>query len=147
MSMVERTIKAIRPKLRDVAPQSYWITVLFAAFNIIAGVLMYNGSILYTVKLITVIPIRLWAIAFLTLGLLMLYSIIRNNWKLTQTMHTAGIIVKSYWICELLGSWLLGSSPFALIVWALVLGIQVIVLKYFGAETKFPDVLREKSRE
>lgn len=131
MSDIDKPLSAIRPKMRDVIPQSYWISVLFAVFNVVVGFLIFTGHILYTVKLVTVIPIWAWGLAFLALGIYMTAALAANNWKHTQYLHMAGIIIKSYWICELIGSYVLGGSPFALVVWTLILLIQLVVFKYF----------------
>lgn len=135
MSSIDQPLSAIRPKMKDVIPQSFWISVLFAVFNMVTGYLTMSGDILYTVKLVTVIPIEVWGLAFFVLGFSMMAALTANNWKLSQSLHMAGIVIKCYWIAELVGSWIFGSSPFALVVWTLILLIQVVVFRHFDTRT------------
>lgn len=145
MSDIDQPLSAIRPKMRDVIPQSYWISVLFAIFNVVVGYLIFAGSILYTVKLVTIIPIWAWGLVFLALGVYMTAALASNDWKLSKSLHMAGIVIKSYWLCELMGSWILGGSPFPLVIWTLVLAIQVVVFRYF--DTKSGGLLSRAGRE
>lgn len=131
MSDVDRRIREIRPRMRTVIPQTYWVSMLFALFNIVVGALTFMGDILYTIKLITIVPIEAWGVIWFILGWWMIWALLSNNWKMTQTAHIAGMVIKSYWIAELLGSWILGGSPFVLVTWILIFCIQGVLLRYF----------------
>lgn len=131
MSNINQTIKEIRPSLRDVAPQTFWFTIGFGAFNTIIGIALYNVTILYSLKLVGVIPVKAWALIFLLHGLAMLGSLIFNNWKFTRLLHAVGVFIKSAWWLELLAVTITGRSAFLLYIWSLLLFLQIIVWIYF----------------
>ena len=131
MTDIEKTIKQIRPSLRDVAPQTFWFSIGFSLFNIIIGFALYNLSILFTLNLVGIIPLKVWGLIFLTQGLIMSYSLVVNDWKLTRIMHAGGILMKSAWWLELVAVTISGRSAFLLYIWSLLLFLQIIVWIYF----------------
>jgi hypothetical protein len=131
MSDISHTIKQIRPSLRDVAPQTFWFSIGFGIFNTVLGIALYKATILYTLKLVGVIPIKAWALIFLVHGLAMLGSLVVNNWKMTRILHAVGVFLKSAWWLELLAATITSRSIFLLYIWSLLLFLQIIVWIYF----------------
>jgi len=131
MSDITQTIKQIRPSLRDVAPHTFYFSIGFGIFNTLIGFALFNSTILYTLQLVGIIPIRMWALIFLFHGLAMLGSLVFNNWKTTRTLHAIGVFIKSAWWLELLAATITGRSAFLLYIWSLLLFLQIIVWIYF----------------
>lgn len=131
MNDINQTLKDLRPSLRKVAPQTFWFSIGFGIFNTIIGVALFNLNILVRLKVVGVVPIKLWGIVFLVHGLTMLASVLANNWRLTRSMHLVGIAIKTAWWLEMLTVFIAGSSPFLLYIWSLLLFLQVIVCIYF----------------
>jgi hypothetical protein len=121
----------IRPKLRHLAPQTYWLSVSFALFNISIGTAVLDGLILYKIQLLGAIPMKAWGLIFLFHGFLMLASLLFNDWKSTRALHLIGVIMKSTWLFEALAATMAGQSAFPLFVWAFLDTIQIVVYLYF----------------
>lgn len=131
MSSINQTLKEIRPSLRTIAPQTFWFSIGLGIFNSVVGVSLYNLSILISLQLVGIIPIKFWALIFLVHGVAMLGSLLSNNWKITRAMHLIGIAIKSAWWLELVAATITGRSPFLLYVWSLILFLQIIIWIYF----------------
>jgi hypothetical protein len=131
MTNIDRTLKRIRPRLRDVAPQTFWFSIGFGVFNAVVGLALYNISILYTLRLVGVIPLKAWGFIFMLHGIFLLGSLIVNNWSFTRSLHFFGVALKSAWWLELLAVTISGRSPFLLYVWSLLLFLQIIVCIFF----------------
>lgn len=136
MSDVDKTLSKIRPKLRHVAPMAFWFSAGFAVFNILIGIGLLNAKILITLKIAGIIPLKLWGLIFLVLGVFMVYSLVINRWQLTKNLNMVGIGVKLAWWLELLSELISGTSktPFLMIIWTLLLFFQFIVYIYFTPE-------------
>lgn len=128
---VDQTLKEIRPNLRMVAPQTFWFSVGFGLFNTVMGFALYNVNVLLKLKVVGIIPMRMWGMIFLLHGIVMLLSLVVNHWKITRSLHFIGVTIKTAWWLELLATFLSGGTPFLLYVWSLLLFLQVIVCIYF----------------
>jgi hypothetical protein len=131
MSNLDRALKQIRPRLRTIAPQTYWFSIGFGVFNTVVGLSLYNVVILVTLNLVGIIPIRAWALIFFLHGVAMLMSLALNNWKLTRALHFVGVSIMSAWWLELIAVTISGRSAFLLYVWSLLLFLQIVVCIYF----------------
>lgn len=131
MSDIEQTIKSIRPRLKDVAPQTFWFSIGFAIFNLVVGIALFNTTILTSLQLVGVIPLKIWALMFMAHGVYMLIALAMNDWKITRFIHLAGLLIKSAWWMELLAATVAGRSPFLLFIWSLLLFLQAVVWIYF----------------
>lgn len=132
-------LSRIRPLLRHIAPMAFWFSAGFGVFNILIGLGLYNAKILITLQIAGVVPFRVWGILFLVLGVLMIYSLLSNNWKLTKNLNLVGIGIKLTWWLELLSELLTGTSktPFLIIIWSLLLFFQFIVFIYFTPRVEY----------
>lgn len=139
MAEIDRAIRHIRPKLRYIAPDTFWVSVIFGIFNIIVGFSLFNATILFTLKLLGIIPIKMWGVIFFLQGVIMLIALAVNNWKLIRGLHFFGIAIKTAWLLELFAVILTGRSPFILYVWSLILALQFVTWIYFT-----PRVERDK---
>lgn len=131
MTALEKTMNSIRPRLKDIAPQTFWMSLAFASFNIFVGCFAANGVILYRLQLLGAVPIRVWGVIFLLLGISILFSLLINNWKMTRGLHMVGVAVKGTWLLEALAAWTVGQSPFPFFVWCFMCIVQIIVYYYF----------------
>lgn len=131
MSNIEKTLKYIRPNLKDVAPQTFWFSLGFGLFNLIIGLALINVKIFVTLEVVGIIPLSMWAVIFFVHGLGMLTYLVTNNWKTTRAMNIIGVAITTAWWLELVGVVIVGRSPFILYVWSLLLFLQVINCIYF----------------
>jgi|ERR1043165_317250 H+/Cl- antiporter ClcA len=131
MSDIDRMVANIRPKLRHIAPQTFWFSVGFGVFNAIIGWSLYNLTILVNLRLVGIVPIRWWAAIFFVHGLSMLVSLAINNWKMTRALHFVGVLIKSAWWLELFAATIVGRTAFLLYIWSLLLFLQIVVCIYF----------------
>lgn len=131
MSNIDRTLKHLRPSLRLMAPQTFWFSFGFGIFNVAIGIALLAVKILFTLKVVGIIPLPVWGFIFLTQGLAMLGSLMVNNWKTTRIINILGVAIKTAWWLELISITIIGRSPFLLYVWSLLLFLQVINCIYF----------------
>ena len=102
MSDIDQVIKDIRPKLRHVAPQTYWASIGFGIFNIVIGISIMNISVLVHLSLLGFVPIQVWGLIFFIHGLGLITGIVINNYRMIRRLLAIGIILKSSWLIELL---------------------------------------------
>jgi hypothetical protein len=121
----------IRPRLRLIAPQTFWLSLCFSIFNMTVGYAVYNELILYKLQLLGAVPLRIWGLIFLGHGLCLLASLALNNWRVTKTLHLIGIFMKATWLFESMAAMISGQSAFPLYVWSLLTTIQIVIYVYF----------------
>lgn len=132
MTKVEDTIVNSYPKLRLIAPQSFWFSVIFGTFNTIIGLGLITTTFLGKLIIVGVIPIKLWGVIFIVHGLALLLAIVVNNWKLSRALHLVGVAIKTAWWLELISESFSGVGfPFILFVWTTLLLLQSVVYLYF----------------
>lgn len=137
MTDIDKKLKEILPSLRKIAPQTFWFSAGFGVFNVLIGLALILSIILLQLVVISVIPLKVWGVVFLIHGILMLYSLIINNWNLTKYLNIVGIGIKTAWWLELLSITIFGRPPFLLLVWSLLLFLQFIVCVYFTPRIKY----------
>lgn len=136
MADIDKIIKEIRPSLRKVSPLTYYFTIGFGLFNVLVGLGLYQLNVLVKLKVVGIIPVRYWGIIFLIVGLLTLYFILTNNWKVSRNLTLIGVTIKSAWWLELFVTFLVNHSPFLLFIWSLLLYFQILVYIYFTPRVK-----------
>lgn len=106
--------------------------LIFGGFNLIWGTMLffYYPKIPYTV-ISNIIPQALWAITFLTSGVLMFYSAIKQKVNLAYAMMLVGLFIKSVWEVGLLLRLNFGGTPPLIILWGLAFCIQFATVIYF----------------
>ncbi len=130
MSDIEKQLSHIRPSLRIVAPQTYYISWGFAVFNVLAGLSLMNFP--QTQFLIVgAINLKAWAIIFVVMGVLFLYALLTNQWRMLRSLHLMGVMVKTVWLMELVARAIVGKSFVLVCIWALLLYLQAVTYRYF----------------
>ena len=133
MTETGKAISIIRPSLRHIAPLSFWFSLGFALFNLFVGFGLFIAQILTSFRVVGIIPLKIWGIIFMVHGLLMLYFLFVNSWKMTRLFNLIGVGIKTMWWFELVSSVVSGASPFPflLIIWSLLLFLQAVLYIYF----------------
>lgn len=106
MTNIEKEIQEARPTLKIVSPLSHWIMLVMGLFNIILGIslfLAFDEDRVSAPLIIVneVMTYRLWGIAFMILGVIKLWSLWTNNWKLSRHTLLIGVAVKAGWAVAL----------------------------------------------
>lgn len=130
MSRIDRTLKEIRPGLRLVAPQTYYISWGFGLFNILAGLSLFNFP-QQKFLIVGAISLRIWSVLFVFFGLLFIYTLLTNNWRGTRFLHITGVAIKTAWLLELVTRSIAGKSLILVFIWALLIYLQAITYIYF----------------
>lgn len=130
MSNIDRTLKDIRPSIRAIAPLTYYICWGFALFNIAVSIPLYRLNEV-NFSIVGAISIKVWAVIFLLMGLVKLWSLIVNNWKLARTLLIVGVAIKSAWLMELLARTVNGKSFILVAIWALLIYLESTTYVHF----------------
>lgn len=131
MNSIDKTLHDLRPKLRIVAPHTFWFSLGFGIFNTVIGLALFNVKILVTLKVVGIISLKIWSIIFMVQGITMLHALATNNWNRAKALNLFGVFIKTAWWLELLAITLTGRSRFLLYIWTLLLFFQIIVCIYF----------------
>lgn len=137
MSELEKQIRKARPSLRMVTPLAHWIITIFAYFNILLGLALFlaldqtrvsapllivNGFFTY----------KFWGVVFILIGVLKLFALKTNNWKLSRKSLLVGVSIKAAWALALVvrsttspGTWLVT------IIWVALAAIQITTYIFF----------------
>lgn len=130
MRDINKTLKEIRPHLRQVAPLTYYTCWGFAIFNMSVAIPLFRIN-QETFLIVGVISLKVWALLFTSMGLLMAYALVRNDWKLTRGLMIIGVGIKASWLMELLVRATSGKSFVLATIWALLVYLQFISYLYF----------------
>lgn len=133
---IEKQLKHARPSLRLVSPASYWFVMLMGFFNIVLGVgfmTALRGTDDPTLNIVNMfLPFEAWGAIFFALGLVKLYSLVANNWKLSRYSLLSGVALKSVWaIALIIKTTTQADNIFLTITWITVALAQVICYIYF----------------
>lgn len=133
----ERQIRQARPKLRDVAPITYWITKSTAIFNIIFGLSLLFGldSLRWRETFFILndfLTSELWGAIFIMLGMYGIISLGINSWTNSRRYLLAGVAVKATWTTTSAARALLYNGTFMVnILWATLAMIQIVTYIFF----------------
>lgn len=152
-SKLEKQLQHARPKLKVVSPLAHWIVLVMAWFNIILGISLYFGvdehritaSFLIVNELLT---FDFWGILFLALGLIKLFSLYSNNWKLARTSLFLGVSVKAAWAVALtIRTFISPGTVFVNILWVTIAMMQMGAYIWFlppAEKTELPGHSEDK---
>lgn len=149
-SEVAKEIKDARPSLRIVSPLAYWIILIFGVFNILLGTTLYLAldQKRFTASLIIVNDVftfQFWGLLFVTIGLLKLFSLYRNNWKLARNTLLMGISVKAAWAIVLtIRTFVSPGTLFLDFIWVALALIQITTYIFFMPPNIQPPLHRSK---
>lgn len=126
---LKEAIRIARPKLRTVSPLAHWVMTVMGVFNLFLGVSLFTAfdanrvsSSLLIVNSIT--TYQFWGVVFVILGLIKLYSLLKNDWNLARHSLLIGVAIKAAWAVALLIRAL--TSPGTLLVAFLWIALALI---------------------
>lgn len=137
VTTLEKQIQKARPLLKTVTPLAYWIITIYAYFNILLGISLFLAvdQNKLTASLIIVNDIfsyKFWGIVFMVIGILKLFALHTNNWKLSRQSLLVGVAIKAAWALALVvrsltspGTWLVS------IIWIALAAIQIVTFIFF----------------
>lgn len=131
MTNVKAELKQARPKLSLVSPLSYWVVKVMGLFNILLGTsfLFTLDEDRFTASLLIVNDVftfKFWGIVFISLGLVKLYSLYANNWKLSRNSLLIGVFIKAAWMVALTIRTLISPGTLFLnLLWITVALLQI----------------------
>lgn len=102
---IKKQLQKIRPKLRLVAPLTYSLCWGFALLNLVFGlamILVQRGELRPPLDIVAVLSWTIWGMIFLSIGLVMMYALLRNNWGLIKNIQLLGLGVKTTWLIALI---------------------------------------------
>jgi hypothetical protein len=134
---LEKAIKIARPNLKVVTPLAHAILSIYALFNIALGIsfILALDQARITAPLLIVNDIftyDFWGFVFVSIGILKIYSIKTNTWKLSRQTLLVGVATKATWAIALIvrsitspGTWLVT------IMWLALALIQIATFIFF----------------
>jgi len=149
---IKHEIREARPKLRDVSPLAYWDVLVMGWFNIVLGATFIFGidetrfaaSLLIVNELFT---FDFWGVIFILIGLLKLYSLRINNWKLSRSTLFLGVSVKAAWMIALtIRTFISPGTLFLNILWITIALLQIGAYIWFMPPSTASYNQRKKDR-
>lgn len=139
---LKKRIRQARPKLKEVAPHSFWFLLLMAGFNITFGVSLalaidkerITSSLLIVNDYLTY---EFWGIIFIVLGLTKIAAVVFNQWRLARVTLMAGVTIKAAWMVALAIRFLV--SPGTILVaalWGTIALAQMLCYIFFLPPTE-----------
>lgn len=143
MNNLKQTIREIRPSLRIVAPMTYY-TIL--SYSIATIILCVNFQLVQRevpeMRVIGIFDIRMWAIIFASYSVFMLMFLSLNEWKMIKKLLIIGILLKVFFLLQLLSVAITNSSAIVLssmITWSFFAYMQFLNYKYFTPKRENHD--------
>ena len=130
-SKLDKELQEARPKLKVVSPLANWIVVVMAVFNLFLGTSFLfaidqnraSASLLIVNDILTY---KFWGIVFIAIGLVKLYSIFTNNWKLARSSLFLGVSVKAAWMVALtIRTFVSPGTVFLNLLWVTIALLQM----------------------
>lgn len=137
MTTLEKQIQRARPLLKTVTPLAYWIITIYAYFNILLGISLFfavdQSKITASLLIVNdIFSYKVWGIVFVLVGVLKLFALHTNNWKLSRQSLLVGVAIKAAWALALVvrsltspGTWLVS------IIWIALAAIQIVTFIFF----------------
>ena len=136
-SKLDRELQHARPKLKVVSPLAHWVVVIMAIFNLCLGTSFLfaidqnrvSASLLIVNDILTY---KFWGIVFIAIGLIKLYAIFSNNWKLARNSLFLGVSVKAAWTVALtIRTFVSPGTVFLNVLWVTVALLQMGAYVWF----------------
>lgn len=124
-------LNKVRPRFWDVSPLPAAIVLIYGIVNVLMGLAMMpldSKNLVVT----SVTPWEMWGAFYLGLGLVMLWGLIYNHWKLMRLSMAVGVFAKAiFWISIIVT---IPSEPrgiFILLLWSCFVCIQIATYVHF----------------
>lgn len=106
MSNIKHELRVARPKLRMVSPLAHAIVLVMVLFNVVLGInLIFNidqGRLSASLIIVNdVLTFKFWGVVFILIGLIKLYALVTNNWKVSRQSLLLGVSIKAMWAIAL----------------------------------------------
>lgn len=150
---LKHQIEKARPKLKVVSPLAYWVVLVMGWFNIILGTTFIIGidATRFTAPLLIVneiLTFDFWGVVFIMIGIIKLYSLKVNNWKLSRSTLFLGVSVKGAWTIALtIRSFISPGTLLLNILWVTVALLQIGAYIWFMPPSAESYKQRRKDRE
>ena len=128
MSELEAKLKELRPSLFDISKLEAHIILAYGVFNVLVGPILITLPRADNISVL--LPVPIWGVIFMLLGVWMLASLWTNNWQATRDSLLAGITVKTVWLIALLFVAMRSNWSVALL-WGIFTWIQIVCYVYF----------------
>jgi hypothetical protein len=137
MNRLVHELREARPSLRLVSPLAHWIVLLLGIFNIFLGLTLMFGidkqrlsASLIIVNEIT--SYTFWGVVFILLGILKLYSLKINNWRLSRNSLIIGVAIKAMWSVALIFRIFISpGTVFITLCWLIIAAMQMATYIFF----------------
>jgi len=132
-----KELRKARPNLRLVSPLAHWTVVVMAVFNLFLGasLLLFFDKAKFSAPLPIVndiLTFKFWGILFIALGLVKLYSILTNHWKMARVSLFVGVSIKAAWAVALVLRMIAAPATFFItLLWVTVALLQMGAYVYF----------------
>lgn len=125
------------PRLRSLAPLSFWIVFVFATLNLLIGISLYTtadtGRLSAPLIIVNdILSYKLWGVLFVLLGIGKYASLYYNKWDLTKKLMLGGVVMKSAWsIALIIRVFVSPGSILVALLWFALMAIQIFTVIYF----------------
>jgi len=137
MTTIEKQIQKARPKLKTVTPLVHWVITVYAYFNIIFGLSLFfaidQTKISASLLIVNdIFSYKFWGVVFIIIGIIKLFALKTNNWKLSRQSLLLGVSIKAAWAVALVIRSLTSPGTFLVsIIWLALAAIQVVTFIFF----------------
>lgn len=137
MSNLIHEIRDARPNLRTVSPLAHYIVFLLGIFNVLLGLTLMFGidKSRLSASLIIVnefASYTFWGVVFIALGILKLYSLKVNDWKLARRSLIIGVSIKAAWSVALIFRVFISpGTVFITLCWLIIAAMQMATFIFF----------------
>lgn len=133
---ITQAIKEARPRLARVSPLVAKIVLGFGVINLLLGLGLVTTQAKLSTPLVVAPSIgfyQAWGVAFILLGLAMLWLYKRNSWRGMRYTFVIGMCFKFAWAIALLVRYVSGdfANPLVLIIWLFFAYIQAVTYIHF----------------
>ena len=135
MNDLRQTIREIRPSLKIVAPMTFY-TIL--SYSIVTILICVNWQLVQRevpeMRMVGLFSIKGWAIIFVSYSVFTLIALALNEWKWLKKLLIWGILLKIFWVLQLLSVAISHASPIVLssvITWSFFAYLQFLNYNYF----------------
>lgn len=139
MNKLQNDLRIARPSLKQVTPLSFMVILILAIFNLVLGLaLMFaidsNQSRLSAPLIIVndLLTFQFWGAVFIGIGLVKLFALKTNNWKLSRQSLLLGAGVKAMWAVALIFRVFISpGSVFLSLLWITIAALQMACYVFF----------------